>query len=231
MKKNINKQSRTKEIDVDTKTKLLNVGLELIGQNGIEGTSLREISLKSGQNLASISYHYGDKLGLYSAIIQHVSNEYKSILDALSTEIDERLNLAAFEPEEVINYIKRLLQTLVETSLSKESAFSSGINILLREQIHPTDVFPIVYLNTYLPIQRLIGKLLSVLFKKDPNHQEVVLFSYTLLALSMFYRTNKYNIHKAMGDTSLSKSDTEKIILMVLSQAEVILRAKLNTDQ
>src|SRR5205809_916947 len=43
------------------KNSILNVALELFGHRGFEGTSVRDIALKSKVNLAMINYYFGSK--------------------------------------------------------------------------------------------------------------------------------------------------------------------------
>lgn len=50
--------------------KLLNVAAKLFVEKGYHKTSTREISLAAGINSSAISYYFGDKAGLYLAILE-----------------------------------------------------------------------------------------------------------------------------------------------------------------
>jgi AcrR family transcriptional regulator len=50
-----------------TRERLLRAGLRLFAQQGFAKTSTREIAEAAGVNVAAISYHFGDKAGLYRA--------------------------------------------------------------------------------------------------------------------------------------------------------------------
>ena len=52
---------------VDTRDRLLHVALKLFAEQGFAKTSIREISLAAGTNVAAIAYYFGDKAGLYRA--------------------------------------------------------------------------------------------------------------------------------------------------------------------
>lgn len=54
----------------DTKTKLLDVAEGQFAENGISGTSLRNIISEAEVNLASIHYHFGSKDALVQAVIR-----------------------------------------------------------------------------------------------------------------------------------------------------------------
>src|SRR5258706_2235424 len=48
--------------------RLLHAGLRLFAQQGFAKTSTREIAEAANTNVASISYYFGDKAGLYRAV-------------------------------------------------------------------------------------------------------------------------------------------------------------------
>jgi AcrR family transcriptional regulator len=52
----------------DARTRLLHSGLRLFAQQGFSKTSTRELAEDAGVNVASISYYFGDKAGLYRAV-------------------------------------------------------------------------------------------------------------------------------------------------------------------
>ena len=52
----------------DARERLLNAGLRLFAQQGYSKTSTRELAEAANVNVASISYYFGDKAGLYRAV-------------------------------------------------------------------------------------------------------------------------------------------------------------------
>ena len=52
----------------DSRQRLLQAGLRLFAQQGFAKTSTRELAEAAAVNVASISYYYGDKAGLYRAV-------------------------------------------------------------------------------------------------------------------------------------------------------------------
>jgi AcrR family transcriptional regulator len=52
----------------DTRQRLLNAGLRLFANQGYAQTSTRELAEAAQVNVAAISYHFGDKAGLYRAV-------------------------------------------------------------------------------------------------------------------------------------------------------------------
>jgi TetR/AcrR family transcriptional regulator len=54
----------------DFRTKLLEVGTQLFAERGLHGVSIRELSQNAGVSISMISYYFGGKEGLYSAVLQ-----------------------------------------------------------------------------------------------------------------------------------------------------------------
>jgi AcrR family transcriptional regulator len=54
-----------------TREKLLEVAGPIFAGRGYQATTIREICAGAGANVAAINYHFGDKLGLYTEVLQH----------------------------------------------------------------------------------------------------------------------------------------------------------------
>lgn len=69
----------------NTKERLLDAAEELFAQNGISGTSLRDLTNKAAANLASVNYHFGSKDGLLRALLERrikpLNDERMRLLD------------------------------------------------------------------------------------------------------------------------------------------------------
>ena len=58
---------KTRADGVQSRERLLLAAMRLFAEQGFAKTSTREIALAAGANIASISYYFGDKAGLYRA--------------------------------------------------------------------------------------------------------------------------------------------------------------------
>lgn len=56
----------------DTPSALLRAGRSLFARRGYDGASIRAITREAGSNLGSVTYHFGSKEGLYSAVLEEV---------------------------------------------------------------------------------------------------------------------------------------------------------------
>jgi len=84
----------SKDSHLATRVALLDAAERLFSQNGIEGTSVREIIKEAGANLGAINYHFGTKdrlaLEVFARRIEPVNRERIARLDALEAGVSRR---------------------------------------------------------------------------------------------------------------------------------------------
>ncbi|WP_298432033.1 TetR/AcrR family transcriptional regulator [Geobacter sp.] len=54
----------------DSRSRLMEVGTQLFAERGLNGVSIRGLSQAAGVSISMISYYFGGKEGLYSAVLQ-----------------------------------------------------------------------------------------------------------------------------------------------------------------
>jgi len=109
-----------------TRAKLLDAATEVFADRGYYAATVREISRRAGANIASVNYHFGDKLGLYTEVLRSAVS---------SVGLAAR---AAFErnlpPEQTI-------RTVVKVMLSRlygQDKPSVPFRLMRHELSHPT---------------------------------------------------------------------------------------------
>jgi AcrR family transcriptional regulator len=78
------------DLPVATRSAILDAAERLFSKNGVDGTSMREISQEAGVNLGAINYHFGAKdrlaLEVFARRLQPVNQERLAALDALEAK-------------------------------------------------------------------------------------------------------------------------------------------------
>jgi AcrR family transcriptional regulator len=62
---------KTNPASADTRQRLIESAASLFGERGFENVTVREICKESNANVAAINYHFGDKAGLYQAVVTY----------------------------------------------------------------------------------------------------------------------------------------------------------------
>ena len=127
-----------KELRIDgqeARTRLLDAALGLFAEQGFAKTSIREIALTAQVNVSAISYYFGNKQGLYSALFQ-----------------DPRINppglpLRQASLNEVIDHS---LRTMTE-QLKQGDMARQCVKLFMREMLSPTGLWEAEIENNIKP--------------------------------------------------------------------------------
>lgn len=113
-------------MEKDTRDKLIDAGEKLFAERGLSGVSIRELSKEAGANSALISYHFGGKEGLYSAIIEKQFSPISVLLDSMGlTKVSPTEKLIRYAQGVAIVHNKApfLTKFLMRELLNQPSSF------------------------------------------------------------------------------------------------------------
>lgn len=114
---------------VQSRERLLHAAMRLFAEQGFARTSTREIALAAGTNIASISYYFGDKAGLYrAAFTEPVPHPPENI----AAFTDPALTLR----ESLREFYAHLLEPLKQGDLARMC-----MRLWYREMLEPTGIW------------------------------------------------------------------------------------------
>ncbi|WP_440863937.1 transcriptional regulator CecR [Symbiopectobacterium purcellii] len=142
-----------------TKQRLLQAALEVFGEFGLQAATTRDIARRAGQNIAAITYHFHSKEGLYRAVASAIADEVAQIYLPLRTEITEYLQQPAGTPERYMAYLQKLVLNFTRLMTSPETLHFS--RFMSREQLSPTDAYPLMHERIIAPMHQLMTQLVA----------------------------------------------------------------------
>ena len=104
----------------DKREHILNVAEALFGDNGFDGTSVRDIANSAGVNLAMISYYFGSKEKLLESLIEYRASSSYGVLEHLNK--DESLDAWEKIDGVVEYYVDKVLNNLRFHSIMYQQA-------------------------------------------------------------------------------------------------------------
>src|ERR671918_1522445 len=87
-----------------TEKRLLEAAGEIFAEVGYRAATVRQICEKAAANIAAVNYHFGDKEGLYMAVLRFVPDSH-----AEKYPLDVGLDLNATPEQKLRAYIQALL--------------------------------------------------------------------------------------------------------------------------
>lgn len=101
--------ARTADRDRETRQRVLEAATRLFVERGFEDVTVRDICAEAGANLASVNYHFGDKLRLYMAVVQSAIDQVRGQQDEMMKS-DQRLEAGARLREFIHQFIGRVVK-------------------------------------------------------------------------------------------------------------------------
>jgi AcrR family transcriptional regulator len=133
-----------------TKSRILEAAGELFAVSGYAETPNKAIAAQAGVDLASINYHFGNRSGLYQAVL---AASYAEVLDMARLQ---QLVGSESSPELKLHV---LIEQLVEHATREPQAWQ--LRVLAREVLAPTSHLQILFQNEARPKVALLKKMLS----------------------------------------------------------------------
>ena len=162
--------------DRATRERVRAAARRLFVEKGYQKVSVREITEEAQANIAAVSYHFRDKLGLYMEVLQEAILSAREGFEA--TRAPE-----GSTPEERLRHF-------VRANLQRISAADSGtllIQQLMRhEMMDPSPALPYIVEQASLPRMRYLAGIVAELLGRAPTDPTVGLYVTSIHAQFIF---------------------------------------------
>ena len=199
---------------------LIRAGVQVFGDNSLASATTREIAQLAGQNISAIAYYFGNKEGLYFAVAHHICDILVERLGPLLDEIEAQLSQGNHEPEVCLHMFGRL----IGASLSTHQEMLTVTSIVVKEQMHPTKAFDILYEGCLERLHQVGARLIEAYTGETPGQQETVLRFHALLGQSLAFRFARESIVRRAGWSDIGPDQVALIERVVTEQVCDALR-------
>ena len=160
----------------DTRTRLLRAAAEVFAEVGFEAATTRAICARAGANVALINYHFGDKSGLYTQVLQQCLRE--APMDELHGALESHKS-----PEAIMRDIIRIrLRAALEGDKEGRTVR------LLRHELATPSPAMIALINTHtLPFFRRMLELVGSILGLPPDDEETRMCLRSVAGQIIFY--------------------------------------------
>lgn len=164
------------ERSIDTRSRILAAAGPVFAAQGYSGATVREICSTASVNIASVGYHFGDKLGLY-----------REVINDLRLARAKRFPTPNTDPKKPQDTLQALVNTLLARMLiSEESAWET--ELLMREMQNPTPVFESIVEGFFRPLFDQLTETLRLLVNSELPMQTVQHLAFSTVGQCLYYR-------------------------------------------
>lgn len=170
--------------DQDTRTRLLMSAGPIFAKLGYQRATIREISCAANVNIASVAYYFGDKMGLYRAVIDQVRQTRERRFPTPHTSSQPDSNVS---PEQT-------LAQIVHTMLSrmiKGDQYGWESQLLMRELDEPTLAFRDMVQEFFRPLYNQLKSAVIGLMDCDVPDHVAEQFALSVVGQCLYYRIGR----------------------------------------
>jgi AcrR family transcriptional regulator len=154
----------------DTKKRIIETAGNIFAELGFQNTTVREICKHAGVNIAAINYHFGDKKGLYLAVLK-----YGRDAAFKKHPFDEGLNKAFLSW-----YIGRVKEC-------HEGEFLWIRKLIAHELLRPTEGLDMVAEEGIKPIFKTLSAIVRDILGKTATEDKINLCCASIVGQSLFF--------------------------------------------
>ena len=148
----------------DTRQRLVESAAKLFANKGFEHVTVREICKASNANVAAVNYHFGDKAGLYRAVVM------LAIEQMLETnELTQRAGEGRSPEDQLREFIRVFVNRL-----SGEGPTAWIHRLMAREMERPTEVLELVMTQVVKPRVEYLSGIASAIMNLPPADPRVL---------------------------------------------------------
>jgi|ERR1700761_4209336 len=159
-----------------TRARLIEAAAEVFAEAGYQQAKIRQICARAGANIALVNYHFGDKLGLYTEVLQQ--SVKSGHVDAIRSALD-----GSGPPEAILRaLIKARMQSMCSQSLADRK-----FRIFLHELANPTPAMERVIDEVSRPVYKRVLALIGGMLGRRADDEMTRLCAHSVMGQIMLY--------------------------------------------
>lgn len=200
-----------------TRGKLIESAGQLFAEHGFYATTVRQIVKHSGANVAAVNYHFGDKLGLYTEVLQQSVRAVKvDAIDAIKDALDQNA-----PPEDILRAVIRTrLQSVVSPNLQDQN-----FRIMVHELAQPTPALGRVVREVFRPIYKRLLELIGKITGLPPQDEKTRLCTNSIMGQILLYIVAGPLLRQLWPELQTTPEQVDRIVTHIGDFSMTYLRA------
>lgn len=184
-----------------TRDKVLATAIEVFAEHGFRKATVREIAARSGANLNAVNYYFGDKQGLYRAVLETAH---------ASVEKDEELGRARDTTLTAADRLRAFIGSFLKRTLAGPPTAQIG-RLMTMEMAEPTDALDMVVDQFIRPRFLLLSQIVRQLVGEQVPQRRVDFCTQSVIAQCVHLVIGRPITTRLMSHLSYSPEDLEAL--------------------
>ena len=178
----------------ETDNRLLQAAGEVFAEFGFRRATVRDICARAGANIAAVNYHFGDKAGLYTAVVKHG-------MTLAIQKYPPDMGLPRSEGASAEQRLGAFIRGLCFRVLEPGPGAWHG-RLMMWEMVEPTGILGELFAQMVGPLYARLTSIVAELLGPGAAPERVKLCCISVLGQCMFYR---------LGATLLAQVQPDKV--------------------
>jgi AcrR family transcriptional regulator len=182
-----------------TEQRIIEAAGEVFAEVGYRAATVRQICEKAGVNIAAINYHFGDKEGLYLAVL-------RSVPDAQAERYPPGFSHRATAAQRLRGYVHALLQRVFDPGRP-----GWHIKLMARELAEPTRVLDTLLEQVARPLHHELANIVRQLLGPSAADETVRLGTLSVLGQCVYYQHARAVLKQLYPEQGRNPDDIARI--------------------
>ena len=181
---------------------LIESGGAVFAEVGFHNATVREICRRAGANIAAVNYHFGDKEGLYAALIQSAFDQIVARFP-----LDAGVTRSSTPEERFLSFVRGYLQRILAAGAECRHG-----RIIMREMIEPTSALDLMVEKVVKPTSLLLDDILKQLLGPSVPETSRRQTALSIIGQIVFYAHCRPVLERMNPDFKLDQGDLESLV-------------------
>lgn len=182
-----------------TRDRLLEAAGRVFADRGYEQATIREICMLAGVNVAAVNYHFRDKIGLYTEVLQYAMRAAR--IESIRSALDQDA-----PAEDILRIVIRLRLQGMCRGLPEWH-----FRIMTRELAQPTPAMEHIIDKVSRPMYKRMRELIGQAIGLPPEHEKTRLCTLSISGQIFLYAVAGPALHKIWPELKMTPDQVERI--------------------
>lgn len=184
-----------------TRTRLLDVATQVFAESGYYAATIRDIAQRAGTNVAAVNYHFGDKLGLYTEVLE------SRLVPAVRTEpVRQALELDA-PPDAVLRQAIKAMAHAVCAERDRDLR----MRLMMHELAQPTPAIDCVINKVSRPLYDRFRELIGRMIGLPINDEKTRLCTHSVIGQIVHYAHARPFVERLWPEQKMTPKQLDRI--------------------